>query len=363
MESGGNSNNLNGREGRTPPDEEQIRIARARLARGFDLSDQARPVDGSSGSGGLPGAQAADNGSFQMGANRSVLPGVATADSPEAGSHGRPWADQVAGGAGPIRCEFLRSISPDGRLSEAQRTAVPTHRCAAFGDPLPLSLRQQELVCLQRVHVSCPRYVRGTLLASEGQAQAQSEQKHRGRLAVLPLVGVLLVIVAVGVLVSAFLGLGPLGGGGPKVPAVAAASPTRSVVASNSGLATLTAAPSPLRSDAPSAPPSPRATPAATPTAAPTPTPLPTSSWPPGATASRMSLLTPCTGQANCYLYTVRGPGPAPSGNGSPVADTLDGIATYFGVSVASIEQMNPWLNGGTNLEPGDQLKIPPPTR
>ena len=360
MESGGGSNNQNGREGRTPPDEEHIRSARARLARGLDIN-QARLTDVPGGSGGLVGGQAADDGSFQSGADRSVLPGVATTDSPDAGSRRRPWSEPVGAGTGPIRCEFLRSIGADGRLTEAQKTAVPTHRCAAFGDPLPLSLRQQELVCLQRVHVSCPRYVRGTLLATENRTQAQSEDRNRRAIPLVTMAGIVLVILAFGVLFAAFLGLPPLGGGSPRLSPVAIGSPSRSPGAAQSATASRAAGTSVIVvTVAPSA--RPTATPQkATPT--PTPMPAPTSTWPPGATASRMSLLVPCTGQANCYVYTVRGPGPAPSGNGSPVADTLSGIATYFGVDIASIRNLNPWLNGGNTIQPGDQLKIPPPTR
>jgi LysM repeat protein len=76
-----------------------------------------------------------------------------------------------------------------------------------------------------------------------------------------------------------------------------------------------------------------------------------------------MSLLVACPGQANCYLYTVRGAGPAPAGNGSGVADTLQGIANYFGVDVAKIRQMNTSLATSDVIHPGDKLKIPPPTR
>ena len=71
----------------------------------------------------------------------------------------------------------------------------------------------------------------------------------------------------------------------------------------------------------------------------------------------------PCTGQANCYVYTVRGAGPAPSGNGSGVSDTLAGIANYFGVDVAKIRALNTWLGSSGVIHPGDKLKIPPPTR
>jgi LysM repeat protein len=76
-----------------------------------------------------------------------------------------------------------------------------------------------------------------------------------------------------------------------------------------------------------------------------------------------MSLLTACTGQANCYQYIVRGAGPAPAGNGSNVADTLAGIAQWFGVDLTTVRQMNPWLGGSDTIHPGDKLKIPSPTR
>jgi LysM repeat protein len=72
-----------------------------------------------------------------------------------------------------------------------------------------------------------------------------------------------------------------------------------------------------------------------------------------------MNLVVPCPNQANCYIYTIRGPGP--SGNGSKVADTVPGVARFFGVSVNSVYAMNPGSASG--VQPGDKLKIPPPTR
>ena len=39
----------------------------------------------------------------------------------------------------------------------------PANRCAALREPVPQSLRQQELVCLSSGHVNCPRYLRGAL--------------------------------------------------------------------------------------------------------------------------------------------------------------------------------------------------------
>ena len=74
-----------------------------------------------------------------------------------------------------------------------------------------------------------------------------------------------------------------------------------------------------------------------------------------------MNLVVPCPGEANCYIYTVRGPGAGPSGNGSSVADTLPAIAKFFGVDLNAIYTMNEWARAG--IKAGDKLKIPPPTR
>lgn len=349
MESGEGSDNQDGRGGRTPPDEQEMRIGRSRVARGFDPTDEARPLD-------VLSTPFRGEGPLEAG-NRASGPAGASDDVIDSGPRFRAWSEPVPPGTGPLRCQFLRSIGPDGRLTDAQKTAVPTHRCAAFGDPLPLSLRQQELVCLQRVHVSCPRYIRGTLLANENQARTEPQEERRG-VPVLTLIGVVLVVLAAAILLGALLGLPPLGGGASasKSP-IAAASASRSATAAPKPTASPTA-----RSSASAAVvASPTAAPAHTPT--PAPTPVATITWPPGATASRMDLLVACTGQANCYVYTVRGPGPAPSGNGSKVADTLAGVVGFFGVDLATVRQMNPWLNGGSTVHPGDQLKIPAPTK
>ena len=76
-----------------------------------------------------------------------------------------------------------------------------------------------------------------------------------------------------------------------------------------------------------------------------------------------MSLLTACPGQTNCYQYTVRGAGAPPAGNGSNVADTLAGIAQWFGVDLNTVRQTNPSLGGSDTIHPGQTLKIPSPTR
>ena len=330
-----------------------MRVGRSRVARGFDpLADNDSPLDVST-QGGFMGAGAADT-SFGTG-NRASGSAVGQVDQVEIGSR-RAWPEQAPTNE-PVRCHFLRSVGADGRLADPQKTAVPTHRCAAYGDPLPLSLRQQELVCLQRVHVSCPRYVRGTLLANETQTQPQETDKRTGGVPVLMLVGIGLVVAAVLILLSAIMGIGPLGGGGiASHPPIALVTPTRTP--------TVTVAPSPSVSSTATVVPSASASASATPkpTATPKATPKATSSWPPGATALTMNLVVPCTGQSNCYVYTVRGGGPPPSGNGSGATDNLYNIAKFFGVKETTIRSMN-GLSSTAVVHPGDKLKIPPPTR
>lgn len=269
------------------------------------------------------------------------------------------WTDAAPASNGPIVCKFLRSIGPDGKLFEPRGDAVPTHRCAAFGDPLPLSLRQQELVCLQRVHVSCPRYMRGTLLAEES-ATAAVVKAPRSGVPYLTIAGLALVACAGIAAIAGMMGLLPGSGGGPSPSD--GHSPIAAATASPSPAATptvnITLVPTP--SQTPAASPSATIAPAPTPTpAAPTFTPAASATWPPGATALTMDLVVLCSDQPNCYIYTVRGPGPG--GNGSKVADTVAGIAHFFRVDINKIYAMNPWARSGVRA--GDKLKIPPPTR
>lgn len=331
-----------GRDDRIPPDQEGPRLARGRGtgrggSGGNDPLLMAVPKGG--GESDLIGAE--KPGPMPEGLDSSTaFPG---------------WDDAAPGSNGPVICKFLRSIGPDGKLFEPRGEAVPTHRCAAFGDPLPLSLRQQELVCLQRVHVSCPRHMRGTLLAEES-AAAAAEKEGQSEMPYLTIAGLALVAVAGVVAIAGMMGLLPGFKGSGSHPG--STSPVAAITAS----ATPTAGPT--LTVAPTIPPTPGPTPTATPAApspSPTlaPTPVASATWPPGATASRMKLLVPCPGQANCYIYTVRGPGP--SGNGSKVADTAPGIAQFFGVSLSKIYAMNPGASSG--IHPGDKLKIPPPTR
>ena len=338
-----------------------MRLGRARVARGLP-PDEAE----ASASEGFIGADIGDGG-LPPGTppvNPSDVPPGTAADPVDIAPRLRPWSEPAPSTPGPMRCHFLRSVGPDGRLADSQTTAVPTHRCAAFGDPLPLSLRQQELVCLQRVHVSCPRYVRGTVLANESAAPAALQGEARG-LSLRTAAAIVLVITAVAVLVTGpVLGVLPFGG---------ASRSTSGIVVSPSpvGTATLipTATPSPTAPTAsPTATPaSPTATPVASPTATPVASPTPpatpavTSSWPPGWDAKHRALLVPCTDEPNCWWYTVRGPGPEPSGNGSGVTDEIPNIARYFKVDVDKTYAMNDWTSSHV-IHPGDRMRIPPPT-
>jgi len=267
------------------------------------------------------------------------------------------WTDAAPASSGPVVCKFLRSIGPDGKLFEPRSDAVPTHRCAAFGDPLPLSLRQQELVCLQRVHVSCPRYMRGTLLAEESATAAVVKQPRSG-MPYLTIAGLALVAFAGVAAIAGMLGVlpGSTGGGTPSDGHSPIAAITASATPSATPTVNLTPASTPTH--APTVSPSASLAPTPTP-AAPTFTPAASATWPPGATALTMNLVVLCPDQANCYIYTVRGPGA--SGNGSKVADTVAGIARFFGVDINKVYAMNPWARSGVRA--GDKLKIPPPTR
>jgi hypothetical protein len=293
----------------------------------------------------------------EMIGGEAPVPGSESFDTPGVM---RTWQDAPNPANAPERCKFLRSIGPDGKLFDPGNDAVPTHRCAAFGDPLPLSLRQQELVCLQRVHISCPRYMRGTLLAEESANIATQIHQPQSGLPRLTLAGLALVALAGLALVAGMMGIIPGTGS-------AASSPTSPLGAVTASPAAPTVAPTPAPTPtvaltpSPAAPTSsatPKPSASATPSHTPSPTPVASPTWPPGATAPRMALLVPCTPvQANCWVYTVRGP----AQNGTKVTDTVKGIANYFGVSITQIYAMNPGAKAG--IHAGDKLKIPSPTR
>jgi LysM repeat protein len=81
--------------------------------------------------------------------------------------------------------------------------------------------------------------------------------------------------------------------------------------------------------------------PTAKPTAKPTTRPAPTS--------DRYAVLRPCPDTPRCWIYRVR------------AGDNIYSIANWFGISQDSIYDRNPFVRDG--LRPGQDLRLPPPTR
>lgn len=262
----------------------------------------------------------------------------------------RNWSDPAASANTPERCHFLRGISDNGRLVDPQTEAIPTHRCAAFGEPLPLSMRQQELVCLQRVHVSCPRYLRGALLASESATEPAVVRTQR-RIPRTAAIGLVLILAAALVGGAAASGLVPgLGGGSGQTQPIVDITNAPSATATAVEVAvnpTADAVPSSTPVSTPS--PSPTPSPTPVPTASPSPTAWP--ACPPGAKGGRLTCVVPCPDQASCYEYMIH------------TGDKLNEIAFYFGVTMQDLWAMNPWLQGTTKIATGEILRLPPPTK
>ena len=253
-------------------------------------------------------------------------------------------------------CPFLRAADEDGRLWMPIEAPDPANRCAALHDPVPQSLRQQELVCLSSGHVNCPRYLRGSLGTAEPPVRVRPERTAT----VTPATAGALAVFVVACIAS--VGFVVANGGmtlGAAVPTPVASGVVLGAIETEvpspvpTQVATLTAIPTP----SPPATPLPTATPAATPTAPPSPTPEPTSeptlepiaTFTPKPSSNRYALLKPCPDQSNCWIYHIRS------------GDNLYSIANYFGVSLKTIQAWNPWTQDGLKI--GRELRIPTPTR
>jgi hypothetical protein len=148
----------------------------------------------------------------------------------------------------------------------------PDHRCCAIAEPRPQSPRQQELVCLQLAHASCPRYLRGAMIAPPpARAGDLVARVPRATLAAL-----LVLVLAAGASFGFVLQRGSL-----DIPAASTATPDATTAALPSATAApaITPVPSPSASAVPT--PQPTAAPTATPAPTPTPTQVPTVSPPP----------------------------------------------------------------------------------
>ena len=246
----------------------------------------------------------------------------------------RPAAEAAPADHGAV-CPFLATEGPDGALRPAIGWPGPANRCNAFGEPKPQSDRQQELVCLTASHVNCPRYLRGMAMAGT-RPPKPARQPVSAAVIGSALVVVLAIAASFGFLVVR---------GGFDLPSASPGKSRLAIVQPSAPRST----PSPTVPPSPSvaSSPSPSVLSSPSPSAAPTPTPAPTAR--PTPTSDRYAVLTRCPSTPNCWIYTVRS------------GDNLQSIANWFGVSLDSIRAMTPGLT--TPIHPGDQLRMPPPTR
>ena len=250
-------------------------------------------------------------------------------------------------------CPFLRAVGPNDAVGFPVEAPDVSNRCAALHETVPQSLRQQELVCLTRAHVDCPRYLRGAVVANE-----VTDASVRSRTQLTPAIAASLIILGLSFAASVAFGLA---NGGLLLP-----SPPASV-GPGASVAVIVPSPSvepssPVVSRAPSAEPTPAATtepsltpePSATPVASETPSVSVEPSVKPSATpkpsSDRYDLLTACPNKPKCYIYKIHS------------GDNLFSIAKYFGVPLATVKKLNPWTKT-QSLRAGKELILPPPTR
>jgi LysM domain len=278
-----------------------------------------------------------------------AVPSATTATTPAAGPRGAwlPLLDDRS--PDPAVCPFLRAVDAD-TIGVPIGAPDAANRCAALREPVPQSLRQQELVCLTSGHVNCPRYLRGAAAVTEVPRSAV----RTGRSITPAILGSIVLLVGAFVLSVGFVA--SRGGMELTGVAIASATPSATTVAAASAapsalptstntanaVATPTAAPTPASSPSPTPTPPPAATSSPIPTPTATPRPKPSS--------ARYALLTACPKTPDCWIYKVRS------------GDNLYSIAHYFGVSQAKVHAMNPWLKA-TGLHAGQSLRLPPPTR
>jgi hypothetical protein len=268
----------------------------------------------------------------------------------------RPSATEIGRSPNSRICPFLRVIDEDDRLWPPLEVPDPANRCAALHDPVPQSLRQQELVCLTSGHVNCPRYLRGSLGTTEVPVRVRTERAvtvnmtpaTAGALVVFVVAFMLSVVfvVANGGLALTAAAATPAASG-DVLGAIETEAPTAVPTMAPTASPTATPSPTPSATPSPTATPAPTATPSPTPTPSPTVTPTAKPTQKP--TSNRYALLKPCPDQPNCWLYVIRS------------GDNLYSIANYFGVSLKTVQAWNPWTQDG--LKVGRTLRIPTPTR
>lgn len=185
--------------------------------------------------------------------------------------------------------------------------------------------------------------------AATGRVSGPHERLWRDTSAVLVLVGASLMVV-----LAVTHALSPTGAvleATSRPTSDLAAAPTDTALAVPSAPA---AEPSttPLPTESPSA--TPTATPQATPPPKPRPTPAATrarATTESRDTSDRMAVLSPCPGQADCYVYVVRR------------GDNLVSIANWFGIPYDEVLARNPQIQDPSRLHAGDRITLPRPRR
>ena len=124
-----------------------------------------RPVDAEDPTSGL-GSPSEPNATSSLSEIDAAITSLRAGEGDMAAPN--PWLDRLElRSQNPLICPFLRAVEDDDRLLVPIEAPDALNRCAALHDPIPQSLRQQELVCLTSGHVNCPRYLRGALVAGE----------------------------------------------------------------------------------------------------------------------------------------------------------------------------------------------------
>jgi hypothetical protein len=297
----------------------------------------------------------------QAGEPSAASPGRDDAIIAAAPAGQRPQLPMAHDAASDRVCPFLRAATGT-TLSAPVDAPDEANRCAALAEPVPQSLRQQELVCLSSGHVNCPRFLRGSV------AHPPALQAVSARRTITPATGAAMALFGLAFVAS--VGFVVATGGLAMTVAISTATPGGAVLGDVSTAAaepvrtpaptieitpipSVAAAASPAVSASPALPSPTSATPSATPSAPPSQppsaTPEPTAKPTAKPASGRFALLTRCAGTADCYVYIVRS------------GDNLFSIARYFGVPLKTVQAMNPWTKSG--LVAGRELRIPTPTR
>jgi len=242
-------------------------------------------------------------------------------------------------------CPFLSAIDLDDRVRQARPTPDTANRCLSTGEAIAPSARDQRALCLTADHPACVRFVRATHRSREPEAGPASGRR---------LSGPILAAVAVLILAAALAGISLVANGDLSV-GVGGAPPSPSA-SSSAGAAAAAATVAPAVTPAPTAPTAPTAPPSATPVpsaavaaatsapatpARPTPAPTPKPKRYPG--------LTPCPGEADCYIYVVKS------------GDALGTIADRYALGLDEVLARNPSIRDPGLIVRGQRIRLPTP--